>query len=175
MYFFDSIDYLQHGTPRQKHTFRTLSEIGIIEKLAGYSPTLAGTIPINIDIDKSDLDILCHYTNADVFYKKVFDAFSHFQDFKIVKTTVNGTETVLANFYCNDFEIEIFGQPIPVHQQNGYLHMIAEYQILVKYGEPFRKQVIALKEAGYKTEPAFAKLLGLEGDPYEALLNYRLL
>ncbi len=50
--------------------------------------------------------------------------------------------------------------------------MIKEYEILEKEGEEFRKQIINLKEKGWKTEPAFAKLLGLKEDPYLELLNY---
>lgn len=50
--------------------------------------------------------------------------------------------------------------------------MIKEYTILLEKGEEFRKQIIALKLRGIKTEPAFADLLGLEGDPYKAILDY---
>jgi len=49
--------------------------------------------------------------------------------------------------------------------------MLIENKILEQEGKQFRKKIIALKEQGYKTEPAFATLLGLEGNPYEALLE----
>jgi len=48
-----------------------------------------------------------------------------------------------------------------------------EFQILEKEGEAFKHKIIALKKQGVKTEPAFAKVLDLVGDPYEAILKYR--
>jgi len=172
MTVFNTIDYLQHGNARQREAYKVLCDNNIITNLEGYTPFLAGTIPINIDVENSDLDILCHYTNSGSFIKVLQKGFSHHSGFKISQKIINGVNTVLANFYCNEFEIEVFGQPVPVNQQAGYLHMIAEHQLLIKYGEAFRQEIISLKKSGYKTEPAFAKLLGLTGDPYTAILNY---
>lgn len=49
--------------------------------------------------------------------------------------------------------------------------MLIEHQILLEKGESFRQEIISLKKQGIKTEPAFAQLLGLSGDPYEAILR----
>ncbi|WP_313894448.1 DUF4269 domain-containing protein [Psychrobacillus sp.] len=49
--------------------------------------------------------------------------------------------------------------------------MIVEISIL-KNNPSFKEEVIILKEQGVKIEPAFCTLFGLEGDPYEALLEY---
>ena len=68
--------------------------------------------------------------------------------------------------------IEIFGQAIAVTEQQAFRHMLAEHFLLKKYGEPLRKEVIELKKAGLKTEPAFAKALMLEGNPYQSLLRF---
>ncbi|MOA01231.1 hypothetical protein D3C78_1206230 [compost metagenome] len=39
------------------------------------------------------------------------------------------------------------------------------------YGMKFKEQIIKLKSEGVKTEPAFAHILQLEGDPYIILLE----
>jgi hypothetical protein len=49
--------------------------------------------------------------------------------------------------------------------------MLVEHRILKEKGEVFRQQIIELKKQGYKTEPAFGKLLEIEGDAYEYLLR----
>jgi hypothetical protein len=171
MQYFNTISYLQNGTLRQREAYTVLTNCEIIEKLAGFTPFLAGTIPLNIDIETSDLDILCCFRDEDAFYNKVCTEFELHDNFTISKIIIEGKNTVLANFFCDGFEIEIFGQNVPVSLQLGYLHMMAEYAILQREGEEFRKEVIELKSAGYKTEPAFAKLLGLKGDPYKAILG----
>ena len=168
---FNFIDFLQYGTPRQREAYMALTENGIIEKLVGFTPILAGTIPLNIDIETSDLDILCCFQDEDAFYNRVCTEFELHDNFTISKIIIEGKNTVLANFLCDGFEIEIFGQNVPVSLQLGYLHMMAEYAILQKEGEEFRKKVIELKNTGYKTEPAFAKLLGLKGNPYKTILG----
>jgi hypothetical protein len=49
--------------------------------------------------------------------------------------------------------------------------MLIEHSLLTEKGEHFRQEIIKLKRQGLKTEPAFAKLLGLDGDPYKAILK----
>ena len=52
-----------------------IAENRIMERLAGYDPLLAGTIPIGIDIEGSDLDILCCYEDKASFIKDVIEQF----------------------------------------------------------------------------------------------------
>ncbi len=58
-------------------------------------------------------------------------------------------------------------------QKNSILteHMLIENEILIEKGIKFRKIIIDLKSNGIKTEPAFANLLGLTGNPYLELLK----
>ncbi|MCX3265892.1 DUF4269 domain-containing protein [Pedobacter agri] len=166
---FLDIAYLENGNERQKNAYQVLTENAILEKLNRFTPILVGTIPINIDIESSDLDIICYAPNQENFIQSLNYNFGKENQFIISKNTT--FNSVKANFFTADFEIEIFGQDIPTQQQNAYRHMLIEYKILLEKGENFRLQVIELKRQGYKTEPAFAKLLGLQGDPYEELLE----
>ena len=49
--------------------------------------------------------------------------------------------------------------------------MIIENDILKEKGLDFKQKIKQLKSDGLKTEPAFAKLLGLQGNPYIELLK----
>ena len=169
---FLNINYLQVGNERQKSAYTSLSKHQIFEKLKDFDPILTGTIPINIDIPSSDLDIICFYRNKADFIDRVIENFGKEKDFQLRNTIINNNETVIANFWIDEFEIELFGQNIPTIEQNAFRHMIIEHQILTKMGEDFRLKIIELKKDGYKTEPAFARLLNLEGNPYISLMNY---
>ncbi|MBF4518743.1 DUF4269 domain-containing protein [Flavobacterium sp. ANB] len=169
---FNNIEYLKNGNKRQIHAFEVLTQNKILLNLSEFEPILVGTIPINIDIENSDLDIICYWKDKTNFIEKLKAIFENQSDFRIRETLIENEETIVANFKIDDFEIEVFGQNIPTRNQNGYKHMIIEHQILKIKGENFRLEIIKLKQKGYKTEPAFAFLLGLKGNPYVELLNY---
>ena len=167
---FNSIDYLKYGNLKQQLAYDILTENHILKDLQEFDPVLVGTIPIDIDIENSDLDIICCWTNKNNFVQVLTRLFTDKTDFKInLNEELN---CITANFTIGNFEIEIFGQNIPVRNQLGYRHMLIEYQLLVKHGSVFREKIIELKKQGFKTEPAFAFLLGLKGNPYEELLKY---
>jgi hypothetical protein len=150
-----------------------LTRHGVMLKLEKYDPILVGTIPINIDIESSDLDIVCCWENKSDFIESLVSGFGKESNFTMKETWLHNYKTVIARFVIAHFRVEVFGQAVPTRQQRAYLHMIKEYDILCSKDEAFRKQVIKLKKQGFKTEPAFAELLGLTGDPYEALLTYQ--
>lgn len=169
---FTNIQYLQNGSKKQIQAFKVLSQNKILFNLSEFDPILVGTIPINIDIENSDLDIICYWKNKSNFIEKLKVTFGNQSEFKIRETLIDNDETVVANFKIEGFEMEVFGQNIPTKNQNGYKHMIIEHQILKTKGENFRLEIIKLKQNGYKTEPAFALLLGLKGNSYVELLDY---
>jgi hypothetical protein len=169
---FTTIDYLSNGNDRQKQAYEVLTKYRLFEKLSDFSPILAGTVPIEIDIEGSDLDILCEVKNQVEFAEFLKHAFSEFDlDLKIETSIINGVESTICNFELGGFPIEIFGQNTPTTKQNAYLHMIAEHKILQEKGKDFKQKIIELKIEGIKTEPAFGMLLNLE-NPYEDLLKF---
>ncbi|MBK0404793.1 DUF4269 domain-containing protein [Adhaeribacter sp. BT258] len=169
---FTTIENLKKGTPKQQEAYRVLTQYSIMEYLQPYSPILAGTIPIDIDIEKSDLDIICYWENVDQFKVDLFEYFSAYKDFQLVDKMVQDQRTVIANFIVENFEIEIFGQNKPSKEQYAYKHMVVEHYLLLSKGNQFRQTIRKLKVQGFKTEPAFAHALGLKGDPYLELLQY---
>lgn len=171
---FSTIEYLKFGNQKQILAYDILTRNTILLNIAEFEPILVGTIPINIDIENSDLDIICYWKNKTDFKAKIQSAFGKEKEFTIRETQIDNKETVVANFKIDPFEIEIFGQNIPTKNQNGYIHMIIEDQILASKDENFRLEIIKLKQKGYKTEPAFGLLLGLKNDPYLELLNYKI-
>jgi hypothetical protein len=168
---FQNPAYLQRGTARQRRAHRALQSLGIFHTLRAYTPVLAGTIPLCIDIPGSDLDLICAARDLDTFARAVSDAFGAQPRFRIKGKTIQGIGSVIANFDYGGFPIEIFGQPKPVTEQNAYRHMVAEARLLRIGGEHARRAIRQLKRTGLKTEPAFARYFQLQGDPYEVLLQ----
>ena len=169
---FENIEYLKTGNDRQKLVYNLLTQNKILEKLRQFDPILVGTIPVSIDIESSDLDIICCYNDKIKFTEIIKRNFKHNKDFTIYEQNEQKQNAIIASFKIDDLEIEIFGQNIPTRQQNAYRHMIIENRLLNEMGELFRQKIIELKKQGYKTEPAFAILLGLKGNAYNELLTY---
>lgn len=171
---FTTIDYLKNGNSKQTQAYEVLTQHHILSDILEFEPILAGTIPIAIDIESSDLDIICYWKNKTEFIEKLDVTFGDKDNYTIRETVIDNRESIIASFKIDPFEFEIFGQNLPTQQQNAYRHMIIEHKILQSKDKNFRSEIIKLKQKGYKTEPAFAFLLGLNGDPYAELLKYKI-
>ncbi|MDP9960477.1 DUF4269 domain-containing protein [Chryseobacterium lathyri] len=172
---FTNLSYLKSGNEKQKRAYEVLDKYQVFEKLKPYSPVLAGTIPIKIDIENSDLDIIC-----EVDLKSEEDFLDYIMssrlipvdtEVKIENNIIDGEKSIVLNFMLEEFPIEIFGQNKPSLEQNAYRHMLAEYKILKEKGTDFKHKIIELKKQGIKTEPAFGLLMGFK-NPYEDLLKF---
>ncbi|MET3193942.1 DUF4269 domain-containing protein [Bacillus sp. OAE603] len=168
---FLSIDYLINGNPRQQKAYHTLSRLNIMEDLREFNPILCGTIPIGIDIKNSDLDIIIEVRDFRYYENMIRNLYGLKYNIKISHSIIRDIPVITVNFNFEEFEIEIFGQATPVQKQNAYIHMVIEHLIMEQFPN-IRSEVIHLKEQGYKTEPAFCKILSLDGDPYDSLIEY---
>lgn len=167
---FKDISYLKDGNEKQKKTHKIISENHILEILQHYNPIVVGTIPINIDIEESDVDIILQAENPEALNTLLVNHFSQCENFSI---SIIG-DVLVCNFDIEDLPFEIFATNKATEQQNGYLHMLKEYEILQSKGTAFIQQIQELKRNGMKTEPAFCYLLGIEGNPYEEILKYNI-
>lgn len=168
---FETIDYLQFGNERQQLAFTAIKNLGIMESLIEYDPILCGTLPLGIDVKESDLDIIMEVHEFAPFAEKVEALVGKGENFQLKRRLIRNAPVIKANFIFSGFEFELFGQPSPVRKQYAYLHMVIE-DLLIKKFPDLKEKVWKLKMEGHKTEPAFCQVLGLEGDPYDALLNY---
>lgn len=145
---------------------------GLLADLAAYSPTLAGTFPLGLQIEGSDLDLLCSAPDLDDFEAALRAALArHSVRLQRLERLSLSPEASVASVAWEGPLLEIFCQAIPVCQQQGFRHMVVEGRLLVAGGPRLRERVLAAKRGGLKTEPAFASVLGLPGDPYAALLE----
>ncbi|ADU31099.1 DUF4269 domain-containing protein [Evansella cellulosilytica] len=169
---FLTIDYLKKGSKIQKQAFAALTDLNIMNDLADYSPILCGTIPINLNVAGSDLDIILEVKDFVTFKNIIHGLYGDKEEFTLKMKEIRNNPVMKVNFVYSGFEFEIFGQPVPVIKQYAYLHMIIEDYILHE-SPHLKEKIMLLKEQGYKTEPAFCKVLSIEeGDPYESLLHY---
>ena len=120
----NDLTYLKKGNQRQRQAYTALHSLGLFERLAGYRPFLAGTIPLEVDVYSSDLDILCQADDLPGFAAEVARLFEGRRGFQIQTKLIRGVATVLARFEHAGFPIEIFAQSVPVERQNYRLLVI---------------------------------------------------
>ncbi len=165
------LTYLLHGTATQQAAYRALESLQIFPLLRCFDPILAGTVPLDVDIPGSDLDIICYAADMNTFAQYLSDTFSNCNDFRLDQKFTNGVPTVIATFIYQPFSVEIFGQPQPTLSQAAVRHMMIEARLLQCSSKEVRQQIRQLKTQELKTEPAFAIAFSLTGNPYQALLD----
>ena len=170
---FRGLEKLQQASEVGANAALALQHADILGHLAEFDPVIAGTLPIAINTEQSDIDILCHAVDLSRFNDCVdstFSSYPHYRRHQRAPTKHVGVASVVrfecAGSDCNGFEVEIFATDCPSTAQYGFIHMLAEARILALLGPDFAKRVRALKRQNIKTEPAFAQLLRLSGDPY---------
>jgi hypothetical protein len=154
----------------RSHYLEALERTEVLPKLAAFNPHVVGTPPLGLDLPTSDIDVICFAPDADAFTCAVWNAFGTRPTFRMWQK-IGLDRPVVANFADADWIIEIFGQASPISEQHGWRHFLVERRLLAFGGDTFRVAVMTRRNNGMKTEPAFAAALGLDGDPFQALLS----
>ena len=163
------ITYLQHGSAPQRWAFEVLRRHALLGHLRTHTPVLVGTFPLDLTVPSSDLDIVCEAPDLAAF-RQTLAKFAAYPKYT-VRLASTTEPALIASFEVEGLTVEVFGQNLPTARQNGYRHLVVDARLLAAGGAALRQRLLALKARGVKTEPAFAQVLGLAGDPYQALLT----
>ena len=158
-------------TARQAAARAAFARLARHPALRGARPVLAGTLPLGLDVATSDLDVICEVNDLDRFANRLARAFGRRAGFRVRLRSAGSRPTVVARFREAGLPVEVFARARPARAQRAVRHLRVEARLLELHGEPLRLCARALKARGVKTEPAFARCLGLAGDPYLALLE----
>src|SRR5687768_8316499 len=99
----------------------------LFRDLAPFEPTLVGTFPLGLQVEGSDLDVVCRATDLDGFERAVrasLDTEAIAPD-RVEHLALDPPAVVVA-FAWHDVAVEVFCQPTAVHRQHGFRHMVME-------------------------------------------------
>lgn len=152
------------------HYASAVTSSAVMELLRPFDPHIVGTLPLGLAVPSSDIDIVCHALNPNAFADIVWSRYRSADAFVLYRWSA-GTRPAIARFVWDGWPFELFGDQRPVHQQRGWIHFEVERRLLALDDGRLRRAVGKLRADGHKTEPAFAAVLGISGDPYRGLLE----
>lgn len=147
-----------------------LGETKTLEIFKKFNPCISGTIPLGIETETSDLDILFSSNDSQKFLSLCNEHFSHLTGYNCYESEYQGLNAIIVNFTYNDLDIELFMQDKDSFQQQANLHFLIEGRLLKLLGSEFKEKIQLLKQRGIKTEPAFGQVLNLN-QPYQDLIQ----
>jgi predicted metalloenzyme YecM len=151
----------------QSRAYPALRTSKVLEALADFEPLVAGTFPLGLANDRSDLDIVVTMADKVKLESVVRTTFGSQPQFTIEQVPSN---RFFCRFVYDLIPIEIYGEETSSAKQAAYHHFLIEERLLKLGGPNLIKNINELRQQGLKTEPAFAAALGLSGDPFETLL-----
>ncbi|WP_439836507.1 DUF4269 domain-containing protein [Aeromonas enteropelogenes] len=165
-----SLDYLAHGNPRQRSSHALLTA-GLWARLQELCSDVAmvSTLAIGLDRPGSDLDILCQHPLpaqlAAQLREQGWQASDKGEGIWLLERLFAGPDG-------HSWPVELYVTPAAVETLNGWRHLTLMAALLAHFGDDFYQTVLRLRlEEGLKGEAAICRLLGLAGNPYEALLT----
>ncbi len=141
----------------------------VLPVLQSHDATVVGSWPIAVALPGADVDVICHAPDLPAFKnhcRKAFDERPNYRE----EHYETDPPAHICRFSSGTLRFEVFGQGLPVTEQNAYRHMLIEARLLALSQAGFQNAVLDLKRQGLSTEAAFAQLLALPGSPYLALL-----
>jgi predicted metalloenzyme YecM len=151
--------------------WNAINKSDILNLFFDNNPLIAGTFPLDIYTDTSDLDIILEACDLNILSESLLKHFGSCEEFKITSLEVDHKPTLICNFKLDGIPFEIFAQDRPSVQQTAYLHLLVEERLLKIGGDSFKQKIKKARASGLKTEPAFADILGIKTDPYKSLLE----
>jgi hypothetical protein len=162
---------MQTSIPSLDDARAILDRAGVFTKLSEFDPRWVGSIPLNLHGPGADADICCTGGDLDRFETALIETFGRLPRARITQNVHADEPSVIAKLTIDDLDNEIFGRARPVEAHESYVHWLAEDRLLGLAEPRLRDDIRATKLTGLKTEPAFAKCLGLGGDPYVEMLK----
>ena len=154
-----------------KPVYNSLLDSEILNKFKSYNPQVVGTFPLGITTESSDVDIIMETNNLHLTSKQLVDHCSEFNNFTYQPGVLNNNNYILFRFHINNIPFEIFVQNLPVYEQQAFKHFQIEERLLKMGNDTIKQKIIEFRNSGLKNEPAFAKALNINGDPYLSLLE----
>ncbi|RVG98638.1 DUF4269 domain-containing protein [Sinorhizobium meliloti] len=158
------------GMTHQLRYYEAVEQLQLGRRLQQWNWQLSGSPPLGIEIDDAEIDVVCSFAEPAIFAETVWNEFGAAGEFRIWQRTTK-ERPVVARFRAFGWEVEIYGSSVPLRQQLAVRHYEIEKRLLCLGGDRLRSSVRRMKQSGIKTERAFAMILNLTGDPYEALLR----
>ncbi len=152
------------------HFAQVVGDLNLLTCLAEFRPMVIGTPPLGLATEESDIDIACSAKDLERFAAVARHQYGHLEAFSLRRFEESPEPAMIASFRHSGWEVELFCQELDIEDQAGVRHFHVE-QRLLKLEPSLQQEILHWKRFGVKTEPAFAKVLQLSGDPYEAMLT----
>jgi hypothetical protein len=167
----EDVSYLKMGGDRPRAAYLTLTELDLFCVLADFDPVLTGTFPLGLELDESELDLICYAPNLDQLAAVLVQVYGMYEDFTLEQSNADHGPSLECHFRYGEFRIGVLGEPAPSREQNAFRHLVAQSRLLRLAGPSAAEAIRRLKASGLATAPAFGEYFRLGSDPNRALLD----